>query len=222
MAKKKKDIFEEIAEYNSHVDTKSWEGSFKDYIPLVQENTKLAQLSHSRVLDMIESAGVDFDENNKQNAHYNFFDGDLFGVDEPIRKVVKYLKAAASGSQVGRRILLLYGPTSSGKSQMASLLKSGLESYTKTEEGALYAISDCPIHENPLNLVPQPLRKKFREEYGIKIDPLARLCPVCQFNQEDKYKGDWLLEHFCQEIQKINLLQSWLVLWILVSLESLV
>jgi len=194
MAQKKKDIFAEIAEYNSGLDTTSWEGTFKDYIGLVQENPKLAQLSHARVLDMIESAGVYFDESdtNKLNARYTFFDKDLFGVNEPIRKVVKYLKAAASGSQVGRRILLLYGPTSSGKSQLASLLKNGLEQYTRTERGAIYAIADCPIHENPLDLVPQPLRRKFREDYGIKIDPLARLCPVCQFNLEDKYKNDWL------------------------------
>ena len=194
MAQKKKDIFSEIAEYNSKLDTTEWNGSFKDYITLVQENPKLAQLAHARVLDMIESAGVYFDENdkNKQNAMYKFFNKDLFGVDEPLRKVVKYLKAAASGSQVGRRILLLYGPTSSGKSQMAALLKSGIEEFTRTEEGALYAIADCPIHENPLNLVPSALRKRFREEYNVRVDPLARLCPVCQFNLEDKYKNDWL------------------------------
>jgi len=194
MAQKKKDIFSEIAEYNSKLDTTEWNGSFKDYITLVQENPKLAQLAHARVLDMIESAGVYFDENDKskQNAMYKFFNKDLFGVDEPLRKVVKYLKAAASGSQVGRRILLLYGPTSSGKSQMAALLKSGIEEFTRTEEGALYAIADCPIHENPLNLVPSALRKRFREEYNVRVDPLARLCPVCQFNLEDKYKNDWL------------------------------
>lgn len=194
MTDQQKDIFAEIAKYEKGVDTEEWEGSLKEYISMVQENPKLAQLSHARVLEMIESAGVEFEEHdkNKMHPHYKFFEDELFGVDEPIRKVVKYLKAAASGSQVGRRILLLYGPTSSGKSQLATLLKNGLEAYTRTPEGALYAVADCPIHENPLNLVPVPLRKKFRSEYGIKIDPLARPCPVCQFNLEDKYKNDWL------------------------------
>lgn len=192
--KKKKDIFADIEEYSKKLDTKVWEGTIKEYIPMVQENPKLAQLSHARVLDMIESGGVNFDENdvNKKEAVYDFFNKELYGVDEPIQKVVKYLKAAASGSQVGRRILLLYGPTSSGKSQLATLLKNGLEQYSKTEDGALYAISDCPIHENPLNAVPQALRKSFREDYGIKIDTPARLCPVCQFNLENKYNNDWL------------------------------
>lgn len=194
MTDQQKDIFAEIAEYEKGVDTEEWEGSLKEYISMVQENPKLAQLSHARVLEMIESAGIEFEEHdtNKMHPHYKFFEDELFGVDEPIRRVVKYLKAAASGSQVGRRILLLYGPTSSGKSQLATLLKNGLEAYTRTPEGALYAVADCPIHENPLNLVPVPLRKKFRSEYGIKIDPLARPCPVCQFNLEDKYKNDWL------------------------------
>lgn len=194
MSTEGKNIFSDIQEYLSKLDTSEWEGTVKDYIPMVQANSKLAQLAHARVLDMIESAGIEFDDSdkNKQNPKYSFFKKDLFGVDDSIRRVVKYLKAAASGSQVGRRILLLYGPTSSGKSQLASLLKQGMEEYTRTENGAVYAIADCPIHENPLDAVPHPLRKKFREDYGIKIDPLARLCPVCQFNLEDKYKNDWL------------------------------
>src|SRR2546425_12954682 len=59
---------------------------------------------------------------------------------------------AKDSSDVGRRILLLYGPPSSGKSQLVILLKRGLEAYTQTEEGAVYAIADCPQHEDPLNL----------------------------------------------------------------------
>ncbi|KKM26603.1 hypothetical protein LCGC14_1583140 [marine sediment metagenome] len=189
-----KNIFSDIEEYTKNIDTKEWNGSIKDYIPMVQKNPKLGQLSHSRVLDMIESAGIEFGEKdvNKLNPRYNFFDKDLFGVHRPLGKIVKYLKAAASGSQVGRRILLLYGPTSSGKSQLATLLKNGLEEFTRTEEGAIYAIADCPIHQNPLDVVPHALRTKFREDYGIKIDPLARPCPVCQFNLGDKYKDNWL------------------------------
>ena len=190
----KKDIFSDIADYTAKSNVTAWEGTLKDYLVLVQANPKLAQLSHARVLDMVEGAGVEFDEDdkNKLAPKYKFFKQDLFGMDEPLRKVVKYLKAAASGSQVGRRILLLYGPTSSGKSQMASLLKNGLEEYTKTENGALYAIDGCSMHENPLNAIPVALRKGFSDDYGIKIDPLANLCPVCQYNLEHTYNHNWL------------------------------
>lgn len=189
-----KDIFADIAAYSKQLNAKPWSGTVRDFIPMVQANPKLAQLAHARVLDMIESAGVEYDKEDKnfQYPHYKFFEHDLFGVDEPIRKLMKYLKAAASGSQVGRRILLMYGPTSSGKSQMATLLKQGLERWSMTEEGAIYALADSPMYENPLNAVPPALRKKFREEYGIKVDTLARLSPPMQYKLEHEYGGDWL------------------------------
>lgn len=192
--KKKKDIFADIAAYDKQTDTKHWEGTLKEYIALVQDKPKLAQLAHSRVLDMVESHGVEYDEDdkNKEFPVYKFFEEDLFGVDEAIRKVMRYLKAAASGSQVGRRILLLYGPTSSGKSQLVTLLKAGLEQWSRTEEGTLYALKGSPMHENPLNAVPVGLRKKFREEYGIKIDPDAKLSPYMQVVLDEEYDGKWL------------------------------
>lgn len=194
MNTEQKNIFSDIEQYLSKLDTKEWRGTLKDYLILVQNSPKLAYLSHARVLDMIEEAGIDFDEGdkNKQHPRFKFFSKDLFGIDEAIHKVVKYLRASASGSQVGRRILLLYGPTSSGKSQIVSLLKNGLEEYSKTESGAIYAIDGCPMNENPLDAIPVPLRKKFHEDYGIKTDSLAKLCPLCQVNLVDKYANNWL------------------------------
>lgn len=188
------EIFTDIAEFNKHTNTEHWKGTLKEYIKLVQENPKLAQLSHSRVLDMIEHSGVEYkkSDKNKQFPCYKFFGNDLFGVDDGIRKVVDYLKASASGSQVGRRILLLYGPTSSGKSQLATLLKNGLEYWTKKTEGAVYALEDSPMQENPMNAIPVGLRDKFREKYNIKIDPLARLSPLMQKVLDEDYDGDWL------------------------------
>jgi serine protein kinase len=188
------DIFTDIAEFNKNTDTEAWEGTLKEYIEMVQENPKLAQLAHARMLDMIESSGIEYEEGdkNKQLPHYKFFESDLFGVDEGIKRVVSYLRAAATGSQVGRRILLLYGPTSSGKSQLVTLLKNGLEEWTRTLPGSVYALKDSPMHENPLNAVPVGLRKKIKEKYGIKIDPLAKLSPLMQKILEEDYNNDWL------------------------------
>ena len=75
--------------------------------------------------------------------------------------MVDYFKAAAAGSDVGRRLLLLLGPPSGGKSTLAILLKRGLEEYSRTDEGALYAIKGSPLRESPLNLVPASLRAGF-------------------------------------------------------------
>src|SRR6478672_3511264 len=77
--------------------------------------------------------------------------------------------AAAAGSDVGRRLLLLLGPPSGGKSTLAILLKRGLEEYSRTDEGAIYAIKGSPMRENPLNLIPTSLRAEFRERYGVHI-----------------------------------------------------
>lgn len=124
-----------------------WLGTFRDYLGLVMTQPSLAQRAHARLYNMIKGTGMQVDDEGKE--HYAFFEEDLFGIDEPLARVVEYFKAAALGSDVGRRVLLLYGPPSSGKSQLVMLLKRGLELYTQTDEGAVYAIADCPQHEDP-------------------------------------------------------------------------
>ena len=105
------------------------------------------------------------------------FDDELYGIDDTLERVRDYFKAAAAGSEVGRRLLLLLGPPSGGKSSMVILLKRGLEEYSHTDAGALYAIHGCPVHESPLHLVPHSLRPQFRETYGVEIG--GELCPYC-------------------------------------------
>ncbi|HEY4645283.1 MAG TPA: hypothetical protein VIH25_03285, partial [Steroidobacteraceae bacterium] len=112
------------------------------------------------------------------------------GVDDPLSRVVEYFEAAAAGSDVGRRLLLLLGPPSGGKSTIAILLKRGLEEYSRTDEGALYAIKGSPMHESPLNLVPASLRAEFRETYGVDIS--GELSPWCRERLEREYEGDYL------------------------------
>ena len=180
------DIFQKIEAHLQHYRTAAWEGTFRDYLALVIKQPMLAQRAHARLYNMIQSAGVRVDEEGKE--HYAFFEYDLFGIDEPLAQVVEYFKAAAMGSDVGRRVLLLYGPPSSGKSQLVILLKRGLEASTHTDEGAVYALAECPQHEDPLNLMPHALRRDFQAETGIHVE--GELCPLCAFNLEDKYQGD--------------------------------
>jgi len=180
------DIFRKIDEHTRKHRVSHWEGTFRDYLPMVLENPKLAQLAHARIYDMVRSYGVDLDESG--NERYHFFTRELFGIDDALAKVVEYLKAAALGSDVGKRILMLYGPPSSGKSQLVILLKRGLEEYTHTDAGAVYAIADCPQHEEPLHLIPHALRKDFLDEYGLYIE--GELCPMCALNLREKYDHD--------------------------------
>ena len=180
------DIFEKIDVHLQNHRMGTWTGNFRDYLTMVIKQPSLAQRAHARLYNMIKRTGVQVDDEGKE--HYAFFEHDLFGIDEPLARVVEYFKAAAMGSDVGRRVLLLYGPPSSGKSQLVILLKRGLEVYTQTDEGAIYAIADCPQHEDPLNLMPHPLRQDFQAETGIHIE--GELCPLCAVHLREQYQGD--------------------------------
>jgi len=118
------------------------------------------------------------------------FDDELYGIDDTLERVRDYFKAAAAGSEVGRRLLLLLGPPSGGKSSMVILLKRGLEEYSHTDAGALYAIHGCPVHESPLHLVPHSLRPQFRETYGVEIG--GELCPYCAHRVAHDFGGDFM------------------------------
>ncbi|HJQ31767.1 MAG TPA: PrkA family serine protein kinase [Pyrinomonadaceae bacterium] len=166
-----------------------WEGSFRDYFELVTQNPRLAQLSHARINDMIHAAGVDkLNEGTRDEiARYKFFSGELFGIEEPIARIVEYFKSAAQRLEVRKRILLLMGPVGGGKSTIVTMLKRGLEEWTRTEAGAVYAIKDCPMHEEPLHLIPAELRAEVEKHYGIYIE--GDLCPQCRYALEHTYGG---------------------------------
>src|SRR5690625_5586982 len=116
---------------------------------------------------MIKSYGV-----SEKAGHriYHFFGEDIFGLETAIERLVEeYFHPAAKRLDVRKRILLVMGPVSGGKSTIVTLLKRGLETYSRTEEGAVYAIKGCPMHEDPLHLIPNHLRDDFLKEYGIQI-----------------------------------------------------
>jgi serine protein kinase len=182
-------LFESLSEHVNQSNLMQWEGTLRDYIEIVVAESKIHMNAHSRVLSMIENAGVVRDEDG-DIEEYSFFAKDLFGIDESINEIMSYLKAAAAGSEVSRRILLLYGPTSSGKSQLAILLKRGLESFSKSEEGKVFALKDSPMYEDPLVAIPEELRGKFLEDYGVKIE--GQLSPYMNLVLQEEYDGDFL------------------------------
>jgi serine protein kinase len=186
-----------LGAYRREREELKWEGTFHDYFELVSQNPRLAQLSHARVCNMILSNGVEkinegsLDEINR----YKFFSEELYGIDEAIDQIVDYFKSAAQRLEVRKRILLLMGPVGGGKSTIVTMLKRGLEKWTRTPEGAVYAIKGCPMHEEPLHLIPAELRPDIEKHYGIYIE--GELCPQCRYNLEHNYGGrheDMLIE----------------------------
>ncbi|HJV52256.1 MAG TPA: serine protein kinase [Noviherbaspirillum sp.] len=166
-----------------------WSGTLSQFLERVlpADPQGVARTAHQYMWDMIRWMGG---EDGDGNFRCRLFDQELFGVDESIDRVVDYFKAAAAGSEVGRRLLLLLGPPSGGKSTLVILLKRGLEEYSLTEEGAMYAIHGCPVHESPLHLVPHSLRPRFRDTYGVEI--IGEMCPHCRSRLDTEYNGDFL------------------------------
>ncbi|NRR30584.1 serine protein kinase [Oxalobacteraceae bacterium] len=166
-----------------------WSGPFSrfvnDILPAAPQ--ALARNSHQYIWDMLRWSS---EEDLQGRLRCRLFAEDLFGIDTAIERICDYFKAAASGSQVGRRLLLLLGPPSGGKSTLVILLKRGLEQYSQTEAGALYAIAGCPVHESPLHLVPQAMRAGLRASLGIEV--VGELCPHCRAQLEQRQGGDFL------------------------------
>jgi len=170
-----------------------WEGTFNDFLTRVLPTNpaSLSRSSHQYIWDMLRWYGRESDGGKDETARaLELFKRELFGVDQPLSRVVDYFKAAAAGSDVGRRLLLMLGPPSGGKSTLAILLKRGLEEYSLTDEGALYAIKGSPMHESPLNLVPASLRGEFRDTYGVELT--GEISPWARDKLTREYEGDYL------------------------------
>lgn len=179
------DIFKRISEHRREQEKAAWTGTFADYIEIVRQNPNVAKTAHARVYDMIAWHGIR--EQNGQRK-YKFFEDDMFGLDRTLEKLVEeYFHSAARRLDVRKRILLLMGPVSGGKSTIVAMLKRGLERYSRSEEGALYGIKGCPMHEEPLHLVPLELRPDIEKELGIRIE--GSLCPSCQMRLKTEYGG---------------------------------
>lgn len=163
-------------------------------------------------------------EYKEEKIHYKFFDDPdnngadaVFGLDKPLMVLTDTAQSAARKYGMEKRLWMLHGPVGSSKSTIARLLKKGLESYSRKEAGALYTFfwkqkacaSDpdialalsggedlvtCPMHEEPLRLIPSDVRAKILEELGINAVIEGDLCPFCRtiFKQKMlEYKGDF-------------------------------
>jgi len=179
-----------------------WEGSLLDYLTLVKENPDIASLAPERVYNAIISKGIeDVDESLKLRGYedlvrYKFFDNKIFGTLEPIHDIMKFLKAAARRTETGKRILILVGPVSSGKSTITALLKRGLE------DCDFYGIKGCPIHENPLHAIPVADRDYWQEELGITIE--GNLCPVCQWKLDNELTENGIANWDKFQVEKLR------------------
>jgi len=181
------EFLKRLEEHRSLEKQLAWEGTFQEYLDILRANPHVCQLAHSRVYEMIKAAGIE--KVGDANSRYKFFSPEIFGLDKTLEKLVEeYFHPAARRLDVRKRILLLMGPVSGGKSTLVSILKRGLERFSRTPAGALYAIKGCPMHEEPLHLIPRELREEFAREYNVYIE--GDLCPSCRNMLETECDGN--------------------------------
>ncbi|MCL6561849.1 MAG: protein prkA [Firmicutes bacterium] len=179
------DLWQRLQSLQQSEEAMQWQGTFREYFQMVVEHPHWANLAHARVYEMIMAAGVE--ERADGTRRYRFFDDHLFGLERTIEQLVEFFRSAALRLEVRKRILLLMGPVGGGKSTLVTALKRGLERYARTEQGALFAIDGCPMHEEPLHLIPESLRPEVFERYHLYIE--GDLCPRCRQRVETEFRG---------------------------------
>lgn len=216
---KKNDIMARIASMQDLTSFRNlhWEGSFAEYLEIVRTDPQVARSAYQRLYDMIISYGSEeYSRNREKLLHYYFFDDPfengkdaVFGIDKQLMDLVQIFRSAAHRYGTERRVVLLHGPVGTAKSTIVRLLKKGIENYTRLDDGRLYSFRwepadgepmDCPMHEEPLHLIPPQFREAVMEELNDGRTGMERviiegdLCPACRFIFNDlleKADGDW-------------------------------
>lgn len=192
-----------------------WEGSFREYLALVDRSPIVARNSWQRLLDMIEYHGYEQPQKRGAPPRWKIFDDPfdrgrdaVYGLDEPLNQLVQVFRAGAQALGPEKRVILLHGPVGSAKSTIARLLKRGLEAYSATDAGALYTFAwhvdgeviPSPMNQEPLLLVPHEarpelerrlnrnLKRPYRLELAGELDPVSRYWMRTLL---ERYKGDW-------------------------------
>ncbi len=201
---------------------KHWTGSFSEYLDVVRNDPKVTRTAYQRIFDMITRYGTEEIVVNKEKlVRYKFFEDPdtqgedaIYGLERTLINLVNILKSAANGYGTERRVLLLHGPVGSSKSTLARLLKKGLERYSRYDDGSVYSFgwrepgpdgedvyAECPMHEEPLHLIPQEDRAEVTallnrdrgpDDFQVVIE--GDLCPFCRqmFNERmERNGGDW-------------------------------
>src|SRR5437588_891012 len=179
------DLVKRLEEYRDRERELQWEGTFAQYFEIATKKSEVSRLAHERIYHMIMDAGVGVSRTGE--PLFNFFSQEIFGIEKPLQQIVDYFHSAAQRLEVRKRVLLLMGPVGGGKSTIVYLIKRGLEAYSRTEEGAIYAIKDCPMHEEPLHLIPNDLREDVEREFGLYVE--GDLCPHCRYMIDNQYRG---------------------------------
>ncbi len=176
--------------------------NFNQYVERVFENPNMVRLSAQRAYDMILSKGRKPIEVDGETIYdYEFFKNPvdpkdaISGAKKAIHLFVEALGGAAKETGPDQRIILLGGPVGTAKTSIARGLFRGLERFSATEEGKMFALGwnlrdknneplkdkngqllfkhvdpdkKCEMFEDPLNVIPLESRKQIIDILNTK------------------------------------------------------
>jgi serine protein kinase len=174
-------------------ESKQWRGTLLEYLDLMKSDPTLTKLAHARIYDMVIANGArniqETDDPRTKRLYkdepvkvYNFFADEFFGIERTIAQIVRYFHSASLKGEESRQVLYLMGPVGSGKSSLVERVQRGLE-----QAGLIYTIEGCPMHEEPLHLIPRHLRREFEKMLGVHIE--GDLCPVCRYRLKTEFNN---------------------------------
>ena len=169
--------------------------SFDTYLEQVCENPGLVRLSAQRAYDMILSKGrktieVDGDVIYDYEFYKNPTDprDAISGAKKALHIFVEAISGAAKETGPDQRVILLAGPVGTAKTSIVRATFKGLEEYSATDEGKMFALGwnlrdekgallkdkneqplfkfvdpdkSCEMFEDPLNVIPLDSRKQI-------------------------------------------------------------
>ena len=97
-------FIESLSAFGREHRAQHWEGTFGDFLAniLPRNPGAFTRASHQYIWDMLRWYGRERTDKDETERAQALFHPELFGIDEPLARVVDYFKAAAAGSDVGR------------------------------------------------------------------------------------------------------------------------
>lgn len=173
--------------------TEKFKGTFLEYLSLVEENPDITDHAHKRLYDAITDHGVEVMDDSDPRKHklfngdslkiYDYFDGEFFGMESTIAKIMRFMKSAAMKGEESRQVLLLMGPVGAGKSALTEHIKKVLDGLP------YYHLEGDPQRGEPLQLLPRSLRDEFNDMLGVRIE--GDISPVARHLLFEEYGGEY-------------------------------
>jgi serine protein kinase len=184
---------------------KKFSGNLMDYIEMVEKDPDIVKSSHKRLHDAIEEHGsyVMPDSDSRKFKVFDgesikihkYFEGEFFGMETVIEKVMSFLSSAAHKGEESRQVLLLMGPVGAGKSALTEHIKKALEGKK------YYTLKNDPHRGEPLQLIPRSLRPSVEAALNVKID--GDISPIARHKLLNDYEGKY--ENF--EVEEVTFSQ---------------